>query len=259
MRNRKTLPIELEQEIIRRYKSGESAISISKTNKGIGQEFIARLLRRNNVEIRKRYYASRRHSVNEKYFSKIDSAEKAYFLGWMFSDGCNFTKGKLFHLTIHKNDVEIIKQFKTALQAEHPIRHSRNVIGITVCSEKMSEDLTSLGCVSRKSLILDWPVFLPEEFDRFFIRGYFEGDGCISINGKHTHFSIMSSVTFIEKLQQKILRHTGIEFKTIRRNKNGVLYGGSRKKIKPFFDWLYSGAETLRLARKFDKCMSIKV
>lgn len=36
------------------------------------------------------------------------------------------------------------------------------------------------GCVKRKSLILKQPKGVPEKFIFDFIRGYFDGDGCLT-------------------------------------------------------------------------------
>ena len=50
--------------------------------------------------------------------------------------------------------------------------------------------LNSYGCTPRKSLTLKFPdikIFKSKDLIRHFIRGYFDGDGCISFSNKdHT-------------------------------------------------------------------------
>ena len=46
-------------------------------------------------------------------------------------------------------------------------------------AKKIFKDLIKLGVTPRKSLTLKFPTFLNEDLMRHFIRGYFDGDGCI--------------------------------------------------------------------------------
>ena len=46
-------------------------------------------------------------------------------------------------------------------------------------SKKLCLDLTKLGAVRNKSLILTFPKFITDELMSSFILGYFDGDGCV--------------------------------------------------------------------------------
>ena len=84
----------------------------------------------------------------------------------------------------------------------------------------MVNDLINLGCIPNKSLTLTFPDFINDELLPHFIRGYFDGDGCIW-NGKrkkvvvkdsrnktgyreriihNVKFTITGNYTFISKL-----------------------------------------------------------
>ena len=54
----------------------------------------------------------------------------------------------------------------------------------------MHEELIKKGVVPRKSLILTYPKYIPDELQRYFLRGYQDGDGGIFVykNGGHTGF-----------------------------------------------------------------------
>ena len=56
---------------------------------------------------------------------------------------------------------------------------------LTFSSVEMCQDLTNLGAVRAKSLLIEFPDenIVPEKLMPHFIRGYFDGDGCVW-NGK---------------------------------------------------------------------------
>src|SRR6478609_4633408 len=60
--------------------------------------FISKILDKNNVKRRK----ITRSTFNLNYFDKIDSKDKAYFLGLLMADGCNYTKG--FTISLQEED-----------------------------------------------------------------------------------------------------------------------------------------------------------
>lgn len=73
------------------------------------------------------------------------------------------------------------------LQADHPIHvraPGKNLphpfYHIKICNQQIYEDLIRLGCIPTKSTVLKFPnvplVYLPD-----FLRGYWEGDGSVSL------------------------------------------------------------------------------
>ena len=85
------LSAEEKDEVINRYINGESAQSISKTFT-VSPTAIYGLLKRRNIPRRTYSEASRKYTLNENYFDKIDSQNKAYFLGFLVADGYNNEK-----------------------------------------------------------------------------------------------------------------------------------------------------------------------
>jgi hypothetical protein len=57
----------------------------------------------------------KRKKYNENYFEKIDSEDKAYFLGLICADGCILNNKKTYRyqvaLKLHIKDIEILKTF----------------------------------------------------------------------------------------------------------------------------------------------------
>ena len=59
--------------------------------------------------------------VDESFFDNIDTEEKAYWLGFMYADGCVNTSSNSFELSLKEEDYDHIVKFKNALHSEHKI------------------------------------------------------------------------------------------------------------------------------------------
>ena len=79
-----------------------------------------------------------------------------------------------------------------------------------ISNSTISKDLENLGMVANKSLILAFPTFISKELMPHFIRGYFDGDGCvwegkpkIDSKGRYIHnvkFTFTGNFDFINAL-----------------------------------------------------------
>ncbi len=120
----------------------------------------------------------------ENYFEKIDSNEKAYWLGWIISDGSitNNPKQNKFQLelTIKKEDEEILHLLEKDLGVTNKVypsqkKYSRFSLGC----KKLILDLEKLGISQNKTFSVKVPQF-DSQFNAAFIRGIFDGDGGFS-------------------------------------------------------------------------------
>jgi len=177
----------------------------------------------------------RRIKYNENYFEKIDKPEKAYFLGLIFSDGCVETeKRKRLIIKLHKKDVEILEKFKKSIEFEGSVWFSkkRDMCEISLSGKKLIEDLSKYGLIQNKTKKLQYPEI---DYEIDFIRGYFDGDGCIRVkhdkrtNKKNGNFVIVSGcVNFLTKLNIRMSKLLDIKI-----NK---LYGPANKEYK-YISW----------------------
>lgn len=73
-------------------------------------------------------------------------------------------------------------------------------------SQKTVNDLKRLGCTEQKSLNLTFPTKeqVPPHLLHHFIRGYFDGDGSISLYNNDYHVSIVGTESFIKSLYSAI-------------------------------------------------------
>lgn len=124
------------------------------------------------------------------YFKYIDSEEKAYWLGFLYADGCITTDKKYIILELSSEDLEHIKRFKDDIQAHQKIRiYKRNNIEyarLCIGCKEMVLDLIKVGCIPHKTFNIVFPEanIIPKNLIRHFIRGVFDGDGCISITNR---------------------------------------------------------------------------
>lgn len=134
--------------------------------------------------------------VQDNFFSKIDSLEKAYLLGIIASDG---TIGKNhIGIFIHRKDIDLLESINEYLKWGLTITNLREtLVGITINSKTMMEDVCfwlGLDSYGKKSQSVCFP-----ELDSYykkvsFLRGLFDGDGYIS-NTKQKYLSCGVSTT----------------------------------------------------------------
>jgi hypothetical protein len=124
--------------------------------------------------------------------------------------------------------------------------------GLEIVNKYMSTRLKELGVVERKSLILKYPEWLPDELFRHFIRGYMDGDGTISTTRYASSF--VGTYEFCEAVQNKILELLHIKsgiYHDKRKNHCYSLNIKNYKDSKTFLDYIYQDA-TIYLQRKYD-------
>lgn len=110
------------------------------------------------------------------------SEESCYWAGFIAADGNVDIKDRI-RIMLKYSDVEHLHKFKGFLQSSHAI--SSNTTTYDRCSfeftnAEMCEALEiNYNIVPNKSLIYQFPVYVPDRYLRHYIRGYFDGDGCI--------------------------------------------------------------------------------
>ena len=133
-----------------------------------------------------------KYTYNRDYFETIDSGDKAYWLGFIHADGSVSINEKLnsceLSIKLQGKDIEHLKKFNKCIDGNNKIDifnrqcnfNDKYFDGcqIRLYSEKMVHDLAKYGIVPNKSLIIGFPD-IPNQFIPDFIRGVFDGDGCI--------------------------------------------------------------------------------
>jgi hypothetical protein len=146
-----------------------------------------------------------RYTANHDYFAEIDTEEKAYFLGLLFADGSVQAEGKSWRirLTLQRQDQDVVERLKQAISYSGPLRGPAKYVTLQVSSRAMGGDLVRHGCVPRKSLVLKYPV-IDERWTWPFIRGYFDGDGSLSISGRQATWSMCGTREFLSVVRDHL-------------------------------------------------------
>jgi len=194
--------------VIERYRELKNLKKVAKSF-GVSLRPIVRILKKNNCVL-----TNRKYEVNHSYFEQIDSEEKAYWLGFLYADGCvRKTKtGSGLILKLSTKDLNHLNNFKKSLSSEHIIVKNKcktktkkgtdsysDVCLIRIYSNKLVDDLIYLGCTPRKTFVIDTPK-IDEKFYKDFIRGYYDGDGNFFYSEK-TKMSIMTIVCASKKFR----------------------------------------------------------
>lgn len=127
----------------------------------------------------------KRKNYNENYFQKIDTQEKAYFLGFIFADGCvTFDPIRYrYKLTIkiHSKDKHILNSLISSINGEMMVWGNETEFSqVTLSGKKIVSDLIKLGAEPNKTFYLRYPT-IDENLEKHFLRGYFDGDGCVRV------------------------------------------------------------------------------
>lgn len=174
------------KEIIILYTIDKLSMKAIGEKYGVSKTVINRILMENNISKKQDNHI---YQCNYDYFENIDSDEKAYWLGFLAADGCNYRRetNATILLNIHQKDLDHLIKFQASLNSNIPIKNLIQNDGFSnntpmsrfaINSMKMSKDLEKLGIVPRKSLILKPPI-IDEKYYLPFILGYFDGDGSI--------------------------------------------------------------------------------
>lgn len=212
------------------------------------------------------------------FFEKIDTEDKAYWLGFIFADGA-VCKSNTLEITLALKDIEHLKKFKKAIKSEHNIRikklktpngkiYERCQFAIT--NKKITDDLRKYGLHNKKTYDCSIPFkLIPKRLFHHFVRGLFDGDGSVYKIGtqkeswKEERLSVTVLTTVSVQMANDIINslfdygNICCTYNIDRRDKYvkakeayNVMINRSRE-IQRFYNWLYKNA-TIYLERKYN-------
>ena len=221
---------------------------------------------------------SKLYFVDDTYFEKINSEDKAYFLGLMYADG-NINPNRI-KISLQENDKDILEKFKETINYSGPLIFRKggdrndswgirkNQYILQIANQKISKDLNNLGCVPNKSLILEFPTKkqVPKKWIRHFIRGVMDGDGYfakyfIKNDWVKYQVNLVSTIMFLEKLTTVLKEELDINTFITKRHKNRdtttkQMFISGRIQVTKFLNWIYQDS-TVSLNRKHLKYKDI--
>ena len=235
---------------------------------GISEDSVRAWFKKYGFEIKNNSLAHRHYSINENYFDNIDTPNKAYVLGLLYADGNNMVETNEIRLALQECDKDILDRIKNEIEYTGPLRfvdynsksdNFKNQYVLSFTNKHISETLNKIGVWKNKSLILEWPSWLDETLYSHFVRGYFDGDGCLYLgkNNKTQEMSIIGTKMFLYPLKEIIKQTLDIDlyvkctepkYKEVTK----IVRISSKYGVKTFLDWIYRDAD-LMLKRKYNK------
>lgn len=183
--------------IIKQYNEGIPKTAIAKALNYLSTVSITRVLKQYNVHKQPNTYIT---TKDEHIFDIIDTADKAYWLGYIVGDGCIQNAHFLSLKCAYANRSHLIKFTKFIGMPESAIKESKgsynNIISyIYVSSRHLIDTLFNKGIESRKRGHEHVPTGIPEEFIRDYLRGLIDSDGyiCDPLK-KYYHIGLTNSI-----------------------------------------------------------------
>lgn len=153
--------------------------------------------------------------LDETVFDSIDTEEKAYWLGFIYADG-NISSSPLddnkitqysIEISLKLDDIEHLNKAKEFFQYKRVIHKDSYRCRLEFNSKHLWNTLNNLGCTPKKSLTLKFPdksIFKSSDLIRHFIRGYWDGDGCLTYKRlNYPTISVLGTKNFLEGIQSE--------------------------------------------------------
>lgn len=267
-------------DVINLYNKNNNISNISKKY-NVSRGVIERILRANNIEIKKKQNS---YYVDENYFENIDTEEKAYWLGFIWSDGylcerkrnknCKMYTSYEFKLSLMQNDYTHLNKFIKDINSNFKVKFYKNnstsfsngsiecrlmIYNKNFC--KILKDKYNL--VPHRNNINNFIQNIPFYLQKHFIRGILDADG--SFNYYYDKNDKKCAITFnccenVCNFINKYFIKIGLMKNTIKlhkRHKNrdencfALCISGNVQADK-ILDYLYENSN-IYLDRKYDK------
>ena len=209
-------------------------------------------------------YFSVLYNIYNKTLYNMENNDKFYLLGLIFADGylIKHKKYNSEYIGITLIDEQILKEIADRLNINLPKKAGKtsannDLFRLRINDKKLMSDFKEFGLVERKSLILKLYKDIPEGYMWDFIRGYFDGDGCIHfslkkgrINSYGSTFSILGTCDILAYIGD-FFKKNNINCKIHKYRKIYNLTVCHYEGIKIIYEHLYENKNSLMLTRKY--------
>ena len=115
-------------EIVSMYENNTSLREIEKKTSH-GRPAISKMLEELGVKTTTGNHY-RKYFFNFDFFETIDNELSAYWLGFIYADGCVLPQNKYgeqeFKISINEKDLELLEKFKNDIESTYPIRYDKS-------------------------------------------------------------------------------------------------------------------------------------
>ena len=246
---------EQKEYILDQYINNNASMS------GLGKKFscdkdaIKKILKDNGIHIKSK---KELYSRDSHFFDEIDTNEKAYWLGFFYADGCVAapTASNPYLVELGSKDKEHLEKFKSAIKANNKVTKAIvrgcEYYQFNIQDEQLHSSLIKHGCIPQKSKILTKLPDISKEFFGDFLRGYFDGDGCLYHEKARNVFRVSfvsGSLPFLQELQHAL----GLDRLTIQKTGAYALSVVAQKDVYRILTLMYKNSDKqARLDRKYE-------
>lgn len=221
---------------------------------------------------------NRTHSINDKYFDDIDTQEKAYWLGFIWADGsisktaARSSGPNRLRITQKWSERKHLERFRNEIGSDYSLKHiyqnrcykeNAELAQLDVNCRPLCAALEQLG-YGPKNVRVHIPD-INQSLLRHFMRGYFDGDGCLSIYTQQVRqyavhkqeWSLTGNAVLMAKIKDILSEQAGttptVRLKTYKRSPmTASLRYGKKADIATLYEYLYENA-TVYLDPKHEK------
>lgn len=217
-------------------------------------------------------------SFDKRYFCKIDTPTKAYWLGFIYADGYIVynQKSRNYEVSIElqQEDRYILKYLRDEIGGDHKVIdkvNTKSFNGYTyttqssvlrIYSKDIARDLINNGVVPNKTSSDIYPEC--RCFFKDFIRGFLDGDGSIVYNNKDNPTYVWvkftsSNNSFLNYIKNEITDHCEAvgHISKESENKYNLLYC-KKDESRKILDWIYYDDGCPMLYRKYNRYLSVR-
>ena len=252
-----------ELEIINFYKNGTSKNYLAKQFK-VSESVVKRVVVKYNIPLRTIQESNKRkYSVNDYYFD-YETPNMAYILGFWAADGNVSAKENRLDLELNSLDIEILEKIRKEIDSQRPIKTYQCQSGyvknkLLFWSARIKQKFVEYGIVPNKTYSSDFhaPYKLNKALWIDYIRGFFDGDGCVKkttsltfeLNSINKQFLIDIQTFLKEYYQIELELSVAHDYPYQHTMYRLYCYG---EKAKQIYNILYT-PNSLYLKRKYDR------
>jgi hypothetical protein len=231
---------------------------------GCSNPSVINVLKRNNVSA-DRKYSYRKYLLREDMFDVIDTEEKAYWLGFIYADGCVNKEMTELSIGLSAVDAKHLEKFRDAISPGKPVYRDTRIAEwkgnkklshkatLSIWSRKISLSLHDAGVSKERQEPEKLFVAIPDRLFCHWLRGYFDGDGSAATHAYR--IALVGEYKLLKWIESKLdeFVSTGngrsIYYPKGKRKVVGSIYFCGRKVAKAIGNFMYREA-TVYMERK---------
>lgn len=216
------LEAEAERDLVAAYEDGASGPALGEAF-GLSQQVVYRILHEHCIV---RPSTRDKYTLNENAFDVIDNEGAAYWLGFIYADGCVYRDA--LRVLLKESDGAHLEKLVRFLGSDRPVlyyerKQYRNTYGgegyafVTFGNKHLAQRLIQLGIIKDRPTIEPVAKNVSMRLAYHWIRGYFDGDGCAARNRHNIKFIGQHHV--LEWIDSVIVAELGLPPRNLGRSK----------------------------------------